>query len=122
MQERKVKTWNDASLFFVFLLLEGIAFYITCHNHMICFLICGLCFPLLVFAASYICFKLPIFHWATFSLYFMEDLPQDRIYHILRADEDGYILYNEEDISLLNIWLIDHPINKKKVKEIWNEL
>lgn len=121
MQEKQVKTWNDISLSFVWLLLEVIIFFITRNNAVVCFLMVVMCFPAWMFLSSYICFKLPFLHWSTFSLYFTEELPRYRFYHILKADEDGYILYKEAESFLIDIWRIDHNINKK-VKEIWSEL
>ena len=122
MQEKQIKTWDDTGLLLVGLLLEVILSFIISHyNLALGIVISILCLPFSLFAASYICFKLPIFHWSTFSLYLTKNLPEDRIYHILKAGEDGYILYKEAESSLVSIWKIDHNINKK-VKEIWSEL
>lgn len=123
MQEKRIKTWNDTGLFLIAFLLEIILFFIISHyNFALGFVISILCLPFYLFAASYICFKLPIFHWSTFSFYFTENLPEDRTYHILKADEDGYILYKEAESSLVDIWRIDNPIIIKSVREIWDEL
>lgn len=122
MQEKKVKTWNDTGLTIIWLLLEITCFFITRKVPQLCFVVVVLIFPIWVFVSSLICMRLPFMHWTTFFFYFSEELPPDRIYHILLADENGYILYNEQDRNFVDIWLIDNPIRGMKVKEIWNEL
>lgn len=120
MQEKQVKTWDDRSLALIWFLLEAIAIFATWRHPAIAFLAAGLLFPFWAFVASFICTAIPFLHWATFTLYRAEVLPEHRIYHILKADSNGYILYKETERPFLNCWLIDNPVDKKTVEEIWN--
>lgn len=120
MQKKSVRTWEDSALALVWFLLEVAIFFVTKSIPSLCFLLCGLCFPIWFFVSSLICAYLPFLQWGKLTLYYSENLPEHRIYHILKADNDGYILYRENDTNLVSCWLIDNPIDKKSVKEIWN--
>lgn len=120
MQEKQVKTWDDTMLIAIWILLEIIAYCIFRPCPALCFIILILGFPVWGYMASLVCEHVPFLHRSTFTLYYAEDLPPHRIYHILRADENGYILYTENEAMLVSCWCLEHPVSNLKTKEIWN--
>lgn len=121
MQEKIVRTWDDAALLLSWIFVEIIIFFLTSFNPAFCFLMVVVGAPFWAFIASLLCEHIPFLQRATFKLYYAEELPPHRIYHILRADDNGYILYRETDSMLVSCWCIDHPI-KYNTKEIWNAI
>lgn len=121
MQEKIVRTWDDTALLLSWIFVEIIIFFLTSFNPAFCFLMVVVGAPFWAFIASLLCEHIPFLQRATFKLYYAEELPPHRIYHILRADDNGYILYRETDSMLVSCWCIDHPI-KYNTKEIWNAI